>query len=161
MNCFKPPAGFVLVALTLAVASAPAQENDELLPLLKPKVKTIAAFKNGLGFVFKAGETKLKDGWARMDELPPAALGTLWIGTTSKAGAVTEVISYKQKLTDEVEAITQAELLSANVGKRLVLTYYSGSEVRRVEGTLLSAPLDRKPDETMLPPSTALSGNWM
>ena len=71
MNCFKPPAGFVLVALTLAVASAPAQENDELLPLLKPKVKTIAAFKNGLGFVFKAGETKLKDGWARMDESPP------------------------------------------------------------------------------------------
>ncbi len=160
MNCFKPSAGFVLASLTLMVVSAQAQESDELLPLLKPKVKTIAAFKNGLGFVFKAGETKLKDGWARMDELPPAALGTLWIGTTSKAGVVTDVISYKQKVTDEVEAITQAELLSANVGKRLVLTYYAGGEVRRVEGTLLSAPLDRKPDETVLSPAVAAASGW-
>ena len=37
----------------------------------------MAAFKNGLAFVFKSADTPLKDGWARMGQLPPAALGTL------------------------------------------------------------------------------------
>ena len=51
------------------------------LPKLETKVKTVACFKNGLGFVFSSGKTPLADGWADMAETPPAALGTLWIGT--------------------------------------------------------------------------------
>ncbi len=118
---------------------------------MKPEVKTLAAFKNGLGFVFKSGDVRLKDGWARMDELPAASLGSLWFSTTSKTGPVTDVISYRQKVAESSEAVTLAELLSANVGKRVAITYYIGNSPARIEGTLLSVPADRKPDESPWP----------
>jgi hypothetical protein len=124
---------------------APAQEA---LPVVKPQVKTLAAFKNGLGFVFKSGETPLKDGWARMDELPAAALGSLWIGTTSKSGRVTDVISYRQKVAEPSEAVTFAELLAANVGKRVAISCSLTDPSARIEGTLLSVPANRLPDES-------------
>jgi hypothetical protein len=136
--------GLLAAHFTLTFASAWAQDE---LPLVEPRVKTLAAFKNGLSFVFKAGETPLTDGWARMGQLPSAALGSLWIGTTSKSGPVTDVISYKQKVTENPEAITLAELLSANVGRRVAVTYELGTTPTRVEGTLLAVPHDRKPGE--------------
>src|ERR1700722_2305399 len=87
------------VAVTLLASAnfSRADDKSEALPLFVPKVKSLAAFKNGLAFVFKTAETPLKDGWARMDQLPPAALGSLWIGTTSKSGPVTDIIAYKEK----------------------------------------------------------------
>jgi hypothetical protein len=127
---------------------ASAQDDP---PLVKPEVKTLAVFKNGLGFVFKSGDVRLKDGWARMDELPAAALGSLWFGTTSKSGPVTDVITYRQKVAESSEAVTIAELLSANIGKNVAITYYMGNTSTRVEGILLSVPADRKPDEAPLP----------
>jgi hypothetical protein len=137
------------ICLGLFSANAPAQDD---LPLVKPGVKTLAAFKNGLGFVFKSGETPLQSGWARMDELPSAALGSLWIGTTSKTGPVTDIISYRQKVSEPSAALTLAELLAANVGKRVAITYDLGASSTPVEGTLVSVPADRKPDESAWPP---------
>jgi len=127
-----------------------ASAQDDL-PIVKPEVKTLAAFKNGLGFVFKSGNVRLKDGWARMDELPAASLGSLWFGTTSKTGPVTDVISYRQKVAESAEAVTLAELLSANVGKSVAITCFMGNASTRVEGTLLSVPADRQPDESPWP----------
>jgi hypothetical protein len=72
--------------LTLALAliagsnMARADDKEEALPVVALKVKSLAAFKNGLAFVFKTAETPLKNGWARMDQLPPAAAGTLRMG---------------------------------------------------------------------------------
>src|SRR5437764_9628383 len=97
-----------LYLLLFLLATSPmifAAETGEL-PLCKPKVKTIAAFKNGLGFVFKAGEVQLNNGWARIEELPPAALGSIWLGTTSKNGPVSDVISYKDKAITDADAVT-------------------------------------------------------
>ncbi|HEY0457278.1 MAG TPA: hypothetical protein VGE41_12980, partial [Verrucomicrobiae bacterium] len=123
------------------------------LPICKPKVKTIAAFKNGLGFVFKSGDVALQNGWARIDELPPAALGSIWLGTTSKNGAVTDVISYKDKAFTDSDAVNMPELLSANVGQRVVVTFSFGSEIKRIEGTLLAVPTDRRPEQEPVQPS--------
>jgi hypothetical protein len=136
--------------------------QDEALPVVKPKVKTVAAFKNGLAFVLKAGETPLKGGWARMDQLPPAALGSLWVGTTSKSGPVTDVIAYKEKVSEGAEAVTMNEMLAANVGRRVILTRLSGGAPRNAEGTLLSAPAERKPDEDVLPAPNPLpyASSW-
>jgi hypothetical protein len=142
----------LLIAATVGYGflSFPALAQDDL-PVVKPEVKTLAVFKNGLGFVFKSGDVRLKDGWARMDELPAASLGSLWFGTTSKTSPVTDVISYRQKVAESSEAVTLAELLSANVGKRVAITYYMGDAPTRIEGTLLSVPADRQPDETPRP----------
>ena len=117
---------------------------------MKTKVKTVAAFKNGLAFVLKAGETPLKDGWVRMDQLPPAALGSLWIGTTSKSGPITDVIAYKEKVSEDAEAINMNEMLTANVGRKVILTYVSGTTPKSAEGTLLAVPVDRRPDENAI-----------
>jgi hypothetical protein len=146
----KKIAMFIAAIVGSGLFSFRALAEDDL-PLVKPEVKTLAAFKNGLGFVFKSGDVRLKDGWARMDETPAAALGSLWFGTTSKSGPVTDVISYRQKIAESSEAVTLAELLSANVGKRVAITYYMGTSFSRVEGTLLSVPADRKPDEAPWP----------
>jgi hypothetical protein len=138
--------GTMVVAMNKSVAA----DRAESLPVLKPEVKSVAAFKNGLAFVLKAGETPLKDGWARMDQLPPAALGSLWIGTTGKSGPITDVIAYKEKVDEDAEAINMNEMLTANVGRNVILTYVSGTASKSAEGTLLAVPVDRKPDENVI-----------
>lgn len=47
------------------------------LPELKPRTKTIAVFKNGLGFFIKEGKVTLKDGWAQTELVPRASLGSM------------------------------------------------------------------------------------
>lgn len=145
---------FPLVTAGLIAVSTLSQTagQDESLPVLKPKVKTVAAFKNGLAFVYRAGETPLQNGWVRMDQLPSATLGTLWIGTTSKSGPVTDVIAYKETVREDAEAISMTEILGANVGRRVILTYATGTTTRSAEGTLLTVPQDRKADENVLIP---------
>jgi hypothetical protein len=138
-------------ALVTLSTAAEHTERTEALPVLKPKVKTVAAFKNGLAFVFRSGETPLKDGWARMDQLPTTTLGTLWIGTTSKSGPVTDVIAYKEKVRQETDAISMGEMLAANIGRKVILSYAAGTATKVVEGVLFAVPEDRKADENALP----------
>lgn len=150
-----------VVGLTISALNSPAKENTNALPVFKPQVKTVAAFKNGLAFVLKAGDTPLKDGWARMDQLPPVALGSLWIGTTSKSGPVTDVIAYKEKVAEDAEAISMNELLAANVGRKVILTYLSSTTPKTAEGKLLAVPADRKPDENAItPPNPSPYGSY-
>ena len=141
-----------MATTVVAANQSVAADRADSLPVLNPKVKTVAAFKNGLAFVLKAGETPLDDGWARMDQLPPAALGSLWIGTTSKSGPITDVIAYKEKISEDAEAINMNEMLAANVGRKVILTYVSGTAPKSAEGTLLAVPDDRKPDEDAITP---------
>lgn len=138
-------------SMTISALNASAEDGADALPVLKPKVRTVAAFKNGLAFVLKSGDTPLKNGWARMDQLPPVALGSLWIGTTSKSGPVTDVIAYKEKVAEDSEAINMNELLAANVGHDVVLTYTIGATAKSAAGKLLAVPADRKPDEHASP----------
>ena len=145
----------VLIAAAIIACTNPSYADDatNALPVVTPKVKSVAAFKNGLAFVFKSADTPLKDGWARMGPLPPAALGTLWIGTTSKTGPVTDVITYKEKVAGEADSANLAELLAANVGRQVSITYVSGANPRTADGTLLAAPAPRKPDPDEIAPS--------
>ena len=132
----------VLLLLTHSTYAAPAD-----LPSLDAKVRTVAAFKNGLGFVFRSGQTDLKDGWAGLGELPAAALGTLWIGTTPPA-RIEEVVSYKGKVARDTESISMDEILQANVGREATLIFViaTAGEQHQVDGVILSAPKDREPD---------------
>lgn len=131
---------WAVLALTgSALCAAPPEDP----PAAKTTVKTVAAFKNGLGFVFRAGDAKLQDGWAAIEEIPAAALGTLWIGTTSKAGPVQEVISCKTRKKDTAAAFSIPLILQANIGRQASLVVNQGSttELREVRGTIVSIPM--------------------
>ncbi|MCX6344775.1 MAG: hypothetical protein NT018_06850 [Armatimonadetes bacterium] len=142
--------------IAIAAWAAPLMAAEEALPVVKPSIKTIAAFKNGLGFVFKSGKAELKNGWTALEELPSAGLGMLWIGTTSAAGRVEEVVSYKGKIEKEADSLSIPQILAANVGQKVTLTYSNAAYVaaataaNEITGTILSVPDDRQPEAAAL-----------
>jgi hypothetical protein len=141
------PLLLIAAAMFAGAARSNADDQSNALPVVAPTVKSLAAFKNGLAFVFKSADTPLKDGWARMDQLPPAALGSLWIGTTAESAPVTDVVANKEKVASEADSFNLAELLAANVSRQVAITYLAGDKPKTAEGTLLSAPAARKADE--------------
>jgi hypothetical protein len=142
----------VSVSLIAGAGLSNADDQSGALPVVALKVKSLAVFKNGLGFVFKTADTPLKNGWARMDQLPPAALGSLWIGTTAESGPVTDVIAYKEKVASDADSLNLTELLAANVGRRASITYLAGANSKTADGMLLAAPAARKADENEVGP---------
>jgi hypothetical protein len=136
----------VVLSLLLPLSVLALTESSDL-PTVQTKVKTIAAFKNGLGFVYRSGKSDLSDGWVAMDQVPSALLGSFWIGTTSAANPVKEVIAFKGKVKDVDQAMSIADLLTANVGQHVKLEYsiVGNSEPRTVEGTIIAVPVDTTP----------------
>jgi hypothetical protein len=148
VKTIKTPA---ILTASLALAALSASAGDDI-PLFKPKTSSVAVFKNGISFVTRNGIAPTKDGWTRLDELPPAALGSLWIGAVAEAGPITDVIAYREKVFEEADPVSQDELLAANIGKRAVISHNAGATVARIEGVILSAPGPRKPDDAELFP---------
>jgi len=108
----------VLVLLSPAVSSA-ADEGS--LPLLKTKAKTLAVFKNGLGFFSREGKTAVdRNGWAITEVVPDAALGTLWL----RADGLEELIAVKEEKEKEeaIQATSLEELLKANADREVTVT---------------------------------------
>src|ERR1700752_4444987 len=68
-----------------ATQPAKAEENPYLW---KPKIRSVAVFKNGLGFFMAEGETKLRDGWTTAATIPPATFGTLAVYSHVEGQAV-------------------------------------------------------------------------
>ena len=131
-----------LLCTTLICSIAiPMSVWADALPTLETKVKTVAAFKNGLAFVFRSGNATLADGWVDMNELPPAALGTMWIGTTNPLHRVEEVVAYKRTDENAKEAQSLGELVDLNVGNVIGLVYTLGgnAEPKRVVGKVMSS----------------------
>jgi hypothetical protein len=76
--------GAVLVGCAAKVqadppATAAAKAEDENPHVWKPRIRSVAVFKNGLGFFMREGATQLRDGWCETEQVPPAAFGTLAI----------------------------------------------------------------------------------
>ncbi len=130
---------FLCLLVAVSFTSAAYAQSDDL-PSLTTKVKTLAVFKNGLGFVYRTGETPLKDGWAEMGEIPAAALGTYWVGTSDAKAPIEQLLSYKKTVSKDVEALDLGELLAANVGKWVDICYSDYKESRHIVGTVVSVP---------------------
>lgn len=132
----------VLLAAVMALAvcsfSPAANESSTIT-----KTKSIAAFKNGLGFFLREGEAVLKDGWAISEVVPAAALGTYWVGSPKSGVSIERLIATQDEETLTVPAITVQEMLKSNVGKKVKIT---GSDGKVIEGKIISVPDDRKPD---------------
>jgi hypothetical protein len=136
-------ASFIVLSLVLFSLSIPAAvEKEKSLPTLKTKPKTIAIFKNGLGFFIREGEVTLRDKWAVTEHVPRATLGSLWIGSLDKDAQLEEVIGFMDDVKSETEAITLQQLLKANIGKKAIIT---ASKV--IEGIIKSVPEMRPPSQ--------------
>lgn len=141
-----------LLAIVLIFSSASLfAETGDGLPVAKTKVRTLAAFKNGLSFVFKSGVTPLKDGWAVLEEMPSASLGALWIGTGTSGARVDEVVSYKGTIPGDTDAQSISEILDANAGNDVTVYWQGGvtSEPKKITGKLIAVPrIDRSDTQT-------------
>jgi hypothetical protein len=129
--------GMILTTLSMSAA----EEKINPLPELNTKAKTIAVFKNGLGFFIREGEVDLLNKWAVTEYVPKATLGSLWIGSLDKDAQIEEVIGFFQKVESETEAITLQELLKVNIGKKAKIT----ANNRLIEGIIQSVPENRVP----------------
>lgn len=133
-----------ILSVLSAVASAYAGDKTAVTA----KTKSIAAFKNGLGYFVREGEARLSDGWATYDGIPPAALGTFWVGSNKPGVTIERLVASEEEVVKPVPAISISEMLSANVGKDVVLQLGD----KTVRGKLIAAPEDRKPAADQPPP---------
>jgi len=125
-----------VVMLSSLSGRAGGQSKDEPLPVLKTKPKIVTIFKNGLGFFIREGTTDLKNGWAITEEVPAAALGSLWVTSLEPGAPVEETVALIVELEKETPAGSLEALLAANVGKKVVVT----ANNQAFEGVIKSAP---------------------
>ena len=72
----------VVAVLGCEVPAARAEQaaaDDDNPHLWKPRTKSVAVFKNGLGFFIREGEVQVRDGWCVARHIHPAAFGTFAI----------------------------------------------------------------------------------
>lgn len=138
--------GVLMVPLLMMAVCAGAATSPPDLPKARTEVKTVAVFKNGLGFFYRTGQTELKEGWAVTDPIPPAVLGTFWVGVNDPRRTVTEIISFREWVTNVTPyaAASLAELLEANVGKVVTLTYNMDG-VKQIRAEIVAVPERNKP----------------
>ena len=126
-------------------ARADSKGNDEEnAHLWKPRVTSVAVFKNGLGFFIREGQVALREGWCVSKEIPPAAFGTLAIYTHSKDEVVDIVGSGKGQIVDfdgvdapKTEA-AKRERLEASQYLKVRLSYRQGNQELTAAGKLRS-----------------------
>ena len=88
-----------------------------------PKTVAVAAFKNGLAFVVRQGMVRLESGVGRITPIPNATLGTLWLAPGESGSSLDEVLAYHYNVGAERNLGSLAEVLQANVGKIVTVTY--------------------------------------
>jgi hypothetical protein len=103
----------------IAVITAFAGEGSDTD--LKPV--SIATFKNGLAFVVREGSVKLASGEAKIPFVPMATLGSLWVAPNDPGASIEELVVYRYDETKRGPADSVAQLLAANPGKVVTVTY--------------------------------------
>ncbi len=136
-TAFLPILGMILLTISMSAAS----EKEDSLPILNTKAKTLAVFKNGLGFFIREGEVGLKNRWAVTEYVPQATLGSLWIGSLDKDAQLDEVIGYLEDVESKDEATTFQEMLKLNIGKKVKITVNN----KIIEGTIKAVPEKKMP----------------
>lgn len=146
----------VWIFLLFLVSLSRGEESP--LPVLKTAPKTVAVFKNGLGFIIKEGEVDLKDGWAITEDVPKATLGTIWIGVLDKGSVLEEVIAMRKDETKEREVTSIEEFLEANVGKRVAVVV----DGQTIEGVIKLIPAEPETEEkiTGIAPERKIYGSY-
>jgi hypothetical protein len=107
----------------MALPSVVLPADQTPLPQPLPRTVAVAAFKNGLAFVVRQGTVQLQSGTGRITPIPNATLGTLWLAPGESNSSLDEVVAYRYNIPAERPLGSIAEVLQANVGKTVTVTY--------------------------------------
>jgi len=125
--------------------SASGTDTDEENPhLWKPRVQSVAVFKNDLGFFIRQGQVGLREGWCVARQVPPAAFGTLAIYSVNKDHLVDIVGSGPGEIVDfddedaPKDAAYKRTRLDASRNLKVQLTYKHKGTDRSAAGKLVS-----------------------
>lgn len=123
-------------------AEPPAAEANP--HVWKPQTRSVAVFKNGLGFFLREGEVTLRDGWCVAGEVPPAVFGALAIYAKSDHQAVDivgsgpgEIAEFDGRDASPDTAVKRARLEAAKNLKVHLHYQYKGQD-RKAAGKLVS-----------------------
>jgi hypothetical protein len=137
--------GGIARAAELTAGGGPEAEN---LHLWKPRVTSVAVFKNGLGFFLREGPVTLREGWAVAGEVPPAHFGTLAIYSHARDEIVDvvgsgpgEVVEFDGQDAPKELAAKRARLEASRYLK-LQLTYLQKDTEKSAAGKLVSISPD-------------------
>lgn len=114
----------------------------------KPQTKSVAVFKNGLGFFMQEGNVELRDGWCVTKQIPPAAFGTLAIYAFDEKEVVDVVGSGPGDVVDfdGVDApktsAARRDRLNTCKNLKIQLNYEYKGQKRSATGKLLSVGAD-------------------
>src|SRR5262249_610879 len=136
-------------ALVLGQEKAKAADADEPNPRVwQPRTKSVAVFKNGMGFFLREGEAVLPDGWFVAKEIPPAAFGTLMIFSSNKDEMVDivgsgpgEVIEF-DGVDAPKDAAAKSNRLKTALKLNVQLTYKHKGTEQNAAGKLVSVGTD-------------------
>lgn len=111
------------LCVSMALPGVCASAEKQSLPQPLPKTVAVAAFKNGLAFVVRQGAVQLENGTGRITPIPNATLGTLWLAPGETNTLLDEVVAYRYSTFSERQIQSIAEVLQANAGKTVTITY--------------------------------------
>ena len=125
-------------------ATAITPEGDENPHVWNPRTRSVAVFKNGLGFFMCAGDVRLRDGWCTARKIPPATFGTLAIYAPNEQETVDivgtgpgEVVEFDGRDAPKDPATKRARLEAAN-NLKVQLHYKHKGQNRSAAGKLVS-----------------------
>src|SRR5262249_42221519 len=162
------PCGGSIVSTSMMVAccgwlasALPTRAAETPAPALKTKLVSISLFKNGLGFVAREAEVPKGQASSLIENMPAPALGTFWVYSPGNEAAVKELVAFESEAVEQVDAISVAEMLEANVGQTVDLRLGEKETIRaRILSVAPNRPVDPSADPTRsftLPPTEASS----
>jgi hypothetical protein len=130
-----------LLALSVALLAAPPAEP---VPV-QTRLKRVALFKNGLGFFVREGTLQGEAEVALLGPFASASHGTFWVSCPARAG-LRSVTAREVMGAQEIRAQDIADLLRANVGKRVTI-WASADPESATTGELIGFAPDRVPEQ--------------
>ena len=151
-----------ILFLVIGTVTTTFSQNDPKTSLTLEPIH-IAAFKNGVGIVRAKVELPDANGSYRIHPLPDSTMGTFWLNW-HKDIQLTEITATQAKTTNASPASSIHELLEANIGKSLILTFndekYSQSFYKIIDIPVREHPGPISPQkEDVLPPPIPERGN--
>jgi hypothetical protein len=110
--------------------------SEEPATIASAELRQVSLFKNGLGFF--VSEVTIPDKVKSFSIVPEAAVshGTFWVSYPPKV-AVESIVARQVEGKEQVEATTIADLLKANIGKKVKI-YLADKTETAVEGKLIN-----------------------
>ena len=133
--------GQVTKAAVTATQPAAGAENPTVW---QPRTKSVAVFKNGLGFFMREGGASLHHGWCNTGQVPPATFGALAFYSLTEGTAVDVVGAGAGEIVDfdgrdmSKNTTVKRERLQACVNMRVCLSYTHAGGNQSAIGKLLS-----------------------